>query len=275
MTGAPTPDLLALLLVAGLSGAVLASAEHARRQWAAQAERTRKFVHLAMGCLATCFPWVFHKPWPVVALSVAFVGVMGASLQQGWLPSVHGVARRSGGGVFFALAVGLLFFFCHQRPALYVPSILVLAVSDGLAALVGGACGRHRYRLCGDAKSIEGSAAFLASAILCIFASLAFMTPLGPLACALTSLCVAIPVMCLEAVASGGSDNLVVPVATCLLLARLGSRSATELALLASAFAAAMVAIALAAFGVGRRVGPGRPDPSRGPAFGDAWSRPC
>jgi dolichol kinase len=134
------------------------------------------------------------------------------------LLSVNGVGRRSWGGIYFPLAVAIVFPLARARPEQYVASILVLAVSDAVAAVVGQACGRHMYRIGSDPKSIEGSLAFLASAIACVYVPLSLIAAEAQADRLLPAACAAIIATCLEGAASDGRDNLFIPLGSCLTL---------------------------------------------------------
>jgi phytol kinase len=223
MTARFTDDLLSLALQGALCLAILAFAEGLRVLACAELEWTRKFVHLAMGLAAATFPWVFGSPWPVLILCATFLALMAWSRSAGFLVAVHGVPRPSAGGLCYPAAVALVFLLAHDRRWVYVPAILVLTVSDALAALVGRAWGRHPYRWTGDEKTVEGSLAFLASAFVCIHAPLVVMSPLATADCALAALAVSACATGIEAVSRHGCDNLTVPLGVCLALLGLGS----------------------------------------------------
>lgn len=211
-------DVQRLFLVGALCAGILGLAELWRRRRRVEAEWTRKLVHVLTGLSAAAFPWILPSAVAVALLCGAFAALLAFTRSRGLLASVNGVERRSVGGACYSLAVLLVFLLAHEQRAVYVASILVLAVSDALAALVGKAWGSHPYRAFGDVKSLEGSAAFLASAFPCVLFPLLALTPLGGLECVWTALSVATLATCLEATAPCGSDNLLVPVGSCLAL---------------------------------------------------------
>jgi phytol kinase len=138
-------ELSRVLLVAGGLAAILAFAEGLRRA-GQRTEITRKLVHVASGLMAAAFPWLFESPWSVVALAGGYAGLMAWTLRTRRLASVHAVRRHSSGGLYYSLAVAVVFALVRERPEVYVASILVLALGDAAAALAGRAVGRHRYR---------------------------------------------------------------------------------------------------------------------------------
>lgn len=218
MSAAAIQDLRGLLLVGLLCAAILALAEALRRLGRADAESTRKLVHVLVGLTAAAFPWVFQAGWPVVLLCTGFAGLLEWGRRKRRLLSVHGVARPSLGAAYYPMAVALVFLVARESPWIYLPSILVMTVSDTAAALMGGAFGRHVYRVRAGTKSLEGSAAFFVSALPCVYVPLCLTAPLTGPECALAALGTAALAAALEAVSGGGSDNLSVPVGTCFAL---------------------------------------------------------
>jgi phytol kinase len=191
---------------------------HARR---VDAEWTRKLAHVLMGGVACTFPWVFASRGPVLLLCASFVALMAGAQWRGGLPSLHQVRRRSAGTALYPAAVAVVFLACGDRPALYVPSILVLAVPDVVAAVVGQRFGRHPFAVQGQGKTIEGSLAFFAAALACLSSSFSFL-PLPP---GLPWMAIAVVVAALgaltEALSPLGIDNATVPLATCMALSLL------------------------------------------------------
>lgn len=218
MSAAVSHDLCGLLLMAVSCAAPLALAESLRRLGRVDAESTRKLVHVLVGLNVAAFPWVFQSSWPVVLLCGGFAVLLEWGRRGRRLLSVHGVARPSLGAVYYPAAVALVFFLAHDSPCLYLPSILVMTVSDTAAALVGRAFGRHAYRVAGGTKSLEGSTAFFVSALPCVYVPLRLTSTLTGLECALAALGTAALAAGLEAVSADGSDNLSVPMGTCFVL---------------------------------------------------------
>jgi phytol kinase len=211
-------ELTNVAVAAGLLLAILTLAEVLRRNRLASAEATRKLVHALSGLEAAAFPWLFTTAWSVLALAGSYALLMALTMKIGALPSVHGVRRRTAGGLYYPVAVGVLFTFVGHRPEVYVSAILVLALADPAAAQVGRPWGRTRYHLFGGTGSVEGSLAFGLCALACLHLSLGLLTSLGPLAVLLWSLHVAVLATGLEALSPHGSDNLTIPLGCVLAL---------------------------------------------------------
>jgi phytol kinase len=229
----------AVLTVALL--AVFAAAEVWRRRRNPPAEWTRKFVHVGTGLVCLGFPWLVRSPWLVTGMGVVASALLTLGHRAGALRSVSGVTRRTSGVQFYPLAVALTYALAYGRPWLYVASILTLAVCDAFAALIGLRYGRLRYSVEEESKSVEGSLAFLLLAFLAILLPALVMARLPVPVCLLSALLVATVVTGFEAISLSGSDNLFVPLAAGVILAKISSKPLPEIA----AQNASLAAIAL------------------------------
>ncbi|MDX1401824.1 MAG: hypothetical protein R3245_07875, partial [Kiloniellales bacterium] len=132
-------------------------------------EVQRKIVHVSLGLYALTLPVIFSEVWEVsllcilTALFLIIVRLMpGRSGDLG--SALHGVKRQSFGELLFALSIALLFFLKDDQLVLYVLPLLILALSDAFAALVGISYGRLSFVVEDGRKSIEGSAVFFLTA---------------------------------------------------------------------------------------------------------------
>ncbi|HEV2147353.1 MAG TPA: hypothetical protein VGR37_08105 [Longimicrobiaceae bacterium] len=214
-------------LVAPLFLLLFGAAEAWRRVARPPTEWTRKAVHTGGGVIAAGFPWIFASHWTVLALGAAFGAILWGTRRFGLLQSVHGVERRSEGGLYYPLAIYLLFLIAAGTPAFYLIAILALVVSDTVAALVGTHYGRITFSVeAADRRSLEGSAVFFLATFLGVHLPLLLLTDTGRAASVLIALQVALIVTFFEAVCLFGSDNLVVPLATYFLLVKMTPRTA-------------------------------------------------
>jgi len=232
---------------------LIAAAELWRRIGDPPVEWTRKLVHVGGGLICLVLPLVITSHWVVLTMALGMAALFVATRALGWLPSVHGVQRAGHGTVFYPLVVYLLFVLSHGQPWRYFICILVLAVSDGMAALVGGRYGRIRYEVEDEWKSLEGSVVFLIVTFVAVQVPLVVWPDpqnLLPSAanCVLAALLVAMLVTAFEAISLGGSDNLWVPIGTYFVLGRVLRLELLDIALLNVSLVAICVAVGMTAW---------------------------
>ena len=166
-------------------------------------EITRKFVHFAGAFVTIIFPFIFKTHWAVLILAVLFCGVMLITKKTGTLQSVHAVERKSYGAIY------------------YVISILILAVSDAFAALVGKNYGMNEYIVeVGSKKTMEGSFTFFLTSFLITHLILLLTTNVGKVESVLVAILVAIIITVFESVSLKGADNLFIPLGTMFILSK-------------------------------------------------------
>ena len=186
-------------------------------------EVLRKSMHVCMGLIAATFPWLFAEPWPVLTLAIgsllALVILRGDfALARPLQGVLHGVERSSWGELLFPLAVAIVFLLADGDPLLFCVPILILALADAVAALIGVYYGQMRYTTLEGKKSVEGSLAFFIVTFLCVHIAVLLFSDTGRAESLLIGLLMGIIVMMFEAVAWRGLDNLFVPVASFVLL---------------------------------------------------------
>jgi phytol kinase len=214
----PGAELSSVLRVSALCASILVLAETMHKGFAVEPEWTRKLVHVLMGLTAAAFPWLLGDPRSVLVICGVFGVILGLSLVSSGLTSVHGVGRRTGGVLWFSLGVAVVYVVAEDRPDLYAISVLVLTLADPAAAMVGRRYGAHRFRVGRDAKTIEGSLAFLMVAFGCLFIALRLTASLGATESIVRALWIGALLAGIEAVSPAGSDNLTVPLGALLLL---------------------------------------------------------
>ena len=206
------------LLLAGLwLAVVLAGALGARRLWPQQRELSRKIVHIGAG-FTVPLAWWLEIPrqfaLPAAALATLFALV---NHRSQLLPAVEDVDRRSAGTIAYGVSITLLIALgWPQQAQLISAAVLVMALGDGIAGLVGANLPSQRWRLFGQTKSLLGTAA-MAMVSLLVLASLLRGVPWPSL------LAIAGAATALEQLSWGGLDNLSVPLGVALLGFKLGA----------------------------------------------------
>ena len=192
----------------------------------ASAEVSRKTVHVCMGLACLCFPWIFQSPLAVwilafIASGLLFIMRCIPGLRYGIGCTLHGVNRLSCGEILFAPAIATVFHIAHGEPVYYIIPVAILTVADAAGALAGKRWGRLRYACGDDHKTVEGSLAFLACAIACVFLPLYWLTDLTLLHMIAISIILALLTMIGEGISDRGFDNLILPIGALFILQRL------------------------------------------------------
>jgi len=186
-------------------------------------EITRKFVHFTGAFVTIFLPFIIQSHLTVLCLAIGFALIMILSRKCGLLQSIHGVERKSEGAIYHPIAIYACFLYSQHlaQPWFYVISILILAISDALAALVGKNYGAKEFVVeAGTRKTIEGSVTFFLSSFLITHLILLLTTGTGRLECVLTALLISLIVTIFEGVSLKGADNLFIPVGTMFILSK-------------------------------------------------------
>ena len=191
-----------------------------RRVFGVRGEYTRKASHVAAGIVVLFIPYLLDSPWSVIALAGSFAGLLTAGKLLRFLDSVHDVERRTYGAYVYPLAVVVTYLLTRGEPLLFQVSILVLALSDTVAALVGQRVGSVTFRVAEGHRSLEGSAAFLGLTFLLVMAALVLSGRSAWPDLLLVTLLVALVATAVEAVSVLGLDNVLVPYSVAFMLSR-------------------------------------------------------
>lgn len=199
-------------------------------------EQSRKAIHISIGLLAASLPVFMNRSEIFVFHSLFFIGLVGLSvlshvvkrskkfrrsrLARSMLIDIFNryedVKRWTIGQYLYPLALMLLVLFWDDL-LIYSFSVLILALSDGFAALIGKTFGKTKYHFFGGEKSLVGSSTFflVSVTIIGIFAlHQGIDSPLIYEAAIVYALVLTV----LEALISGGFDNIAVPLIAATLL---------------------------------------------------------
>ena len=137
---------------------VIAGAVLCRRLRPNQRELSRKIVHIGTGAVVP-LAWFFEIPL-VVALPVAAVITVMTTINHQWrfIPAVEDVDRNSYGTIAYGIAITtLLLLFWPTRADAVSAGVLVMALGDGLAGLIGRNVASPKWVLFGQTKSSVGT----------------------------------------------------------------------------------------------------------------------
>ena len=185
-------------------------------QFKVDANTTRKVVHICTGLIALTFPVYLEHLWQVAWLCLSFLLLMAVSERFKWFKSITAVERKSYGSWLFALVVLACFYIQinEGRTEFFYLPILVLTISDPMAAIVGKRLEYKPLNVFGHKKTLGGSLAFLCSALLILAIVSHFFYSLK-----LTEILVmAVAATVSELLSTKGLDNLTIPASIVILL---------------------------------------------------------
>lgn len=218
------PPIPAMLLVLVVLGGLMLGLRTLSKRRGLHPELTRKLLHIGMGLTTLTFPWLFGKAvWAVVTLGVlASVSLYAlrcsSALRSRFGGVLDGVSRDSMGEIYFPIGVATLFYLSHGNTVIFVIPVLLLALGDAVAALIGVRYGSLKFETGEGQKSLEGSLAFFLVAFLSAHVPLLLGTEIGRAECLLIGLILGLLLMLIEAVAWRGLDNIFIPLGAFLLL---------------------------------------------------------
>lgn len=195
-------------------------AEQLRRYFGWPAEVTRKFVHIVTGLLIFFTPYFFVSSFPLIILAVVFTVINYLGLRLEMFKGMHGTRRLTFGTVFYPISfLILILFFWPAHKFIMQISILILAVADALAAIVGENVETpHRFYLSSEVKSLEGSLAMAGASFLIVFFGLQFFTGLNVIILVWIALITGLIATAAEALSFSGSDNISSPLSAAFVL---------------------------------------------------------
>ena len=194
---------------------VTAGAVLCRRLRPNQRELSRKIVHIGTGAVVP-LAWFFEIPF-VVALPVAAVITIVTTMNHQWrfIPAVEDVNRNSYGTIAYGIAITtLLLLFWPTRPDAVSAGVLVMALGDGLAGLIGRNVESPKWVLFGQTKSSVGTMTMAIVSSLVLIGMARWLGADLPLPAALCMVAIATG---LEQLSWSGLDNLSVPLSVGLL----------------------------------------------------------
>ena len=208
-------QLWGVAAVAGWLALLAALALEVRRRWNGRREWSRKLVHIGTGAVLP-IAWLFGIDQAIALPAAALVTLLAAlNHRVRVLPAIEDIDRHSYGTIAYGAAITLLLWlYWPQQPAAATAGVLVMALGDGLAGLLGPWIPSSSWQVFGQRKSLVGTAAMagasLAALLLLRALALAQQLP-APTPWALVA--VAAVAVLLEQWSLLGIDNLTVPLA--------------------------------------------------------------
>jgi dolichol kinase len=196
--------MMHFVLACIVAGIPLCLAEILLRSQRMPAEYSRKLVHVG-SCAAVLVLLSFCSLREIAAVAGLFTVILSAGRATSFWRSLYGIERRSFGELFFPLGVGVAALAAPSIRS-FAAAMLILGISDTLAALVGQRYGSPGHRLPGaGAKTLVGSAVFCASAAAIMLACGVYGFWYVPVAALATTV--------VELYSPRGSDKQTIPMA--------------------------------------------------------------
>ncbi len=181
-------------------------------------EGSRKFIHVGVSNWWIIAMIFFNSNIYAAIVPALFVIINYISYKK----QVFKAMERDGskndlGTVYFALSLLILALITFKNSEFsYIGAlgILTMGYGDGFAAIVGIKYGKHKFKVLGNSKSLEGSVTMF---LFSFMVSLSVLYIFNPINIILFSLILALISTILEAFSPYGLDNLTVPLGTSLL----------------------------------------------------------
>ena len=180
-----------------------------RRLWPHQTELSRKVIHIGTGAVVP-LAWFFAIP-SVIAIPCAAVITLITAINHQWrlIAAIEEIDRNSYGTIAYGLAITILLaLFWPDRPDAVTAGVLVMALGDGLAGLIGRQLKTPQWIIFEQTKSIGGTAtmAMVSILVLVILSNVTNQIISLPIAIA-----IGLGATVLEQISMRGMDNLTVP----------------------------------------------------------------
>ena len=188
---------------------VAATALAVRQRWPERREWSRKVAHIGSGPVVLIAWGMGIDRWLAIAAAALVTGLAVLNHRTRVLPAIEDVDRASFGTVAYGASITLLLLWWPDQAAAAAAGVLVMALGDGLAGLLGPQIVSPSWRVLGERRSLVGTAA-MALASLAALAMVAGLAPQAAPAPAALVL-IALAATALEQVAWLGIDNLSVP----------------------------------------------------------------
>ena len=214
MTSVLIQQLIGVAVVLAWLAVVVGTALIIRHRFPEQREWSRKVVHIGTGPVVLLAWALGIERW--VALPAAIAVTLATALNHRFrlLPAVEDVGRHSYGTIAYGASIAILLaLFWPAQPLAVAAGVLVMAIGDGLAGLLGPQLRSPRWQLLSQGKSLAGTLAMAIGALLVLLLLQRAAQNTGLIAPALPNLVViAAFATALEQLSAFGLDNLTVPI---------------------------------------------------------------
>lgn len=181
-------------------------------------ETSRKYIHITL-CNWWFIAMYFFDNWIWASIvPISFVIINWFSYQKGLIAVMEREKQDGPGTVYYAVTLFLLAiitFGIINKQEIGLVSTLIMGYGDGLAAVIGKIVKSTEYKVGNVTKTCAGSATMLFVSFVIISI---FLVKLGIDFWYIKSLILSLVITLIEAVSKKGTDNLTVPLTTCVIL---------------------------------------------------------
>jgi len=174
----------------------------------------RIIIHITVGMAVSLTPHIFTTSLQPGLLALIFFLINLISYNNNMLNSFHSIGRVSYGTIFFPLSYLLIAIPFWDYPIHITISLMLLAIADPVAAIVGKNITKPvSYTILDDQKTVQGSAAmFICSMIIVFILSNYFFHDWNLGFQIVAAISIGLAVTLAEALSYKGSDNLTIPI---------------------------------------------------------------
>lgn len=188
-----------------------------------ESEYTRKSVHVLSGLLTLFLPLAFQNHFPVLILSIEFLLLLIISIKFNFFKCINNVSRKTFGSFLFPVSIYITFFFSikYSDKALFYIPILILSLSDPLAAIAGKLSKKNKNKKedkISDNKTFTGSFSFFISSFFISFFIIYIFYKINLTEIIILSLIISLSSTFIEKISKKGLDNISVPVIVLIIL---------------------------------------------------------
>jgi len=183
-----------------------------------QQELFRKIIHIGCSVIPLSYLYYFSREQIITISGFISIGFILAEILRRFSDKLQQIfffifkpllredekEKRITGATFLFVSLTLIFIFCDKNTA--IPAALILTISDSFAAIFGKKFGRRKFLN----KSVTGSLTFFIFGNVILFILLPQLGMLNIVIAAILTIIEALPIPI--------SDNLTLPVSTCLLV---------------------------------------------------------
>lgn len=187
-------------------------------------EITRKFAHFVSVLATVPFPYIFPSHWYILVLALLFATVLFLTRKGKQLKSIHGIERKSIGSYLLPLSIYITFLISNlmKNKFVYILPMLILAISDPMAAILGINLKAYNGKIKMFGKKLNktwlGSGAFFVSSFVTSIIALYFHRGVFDFETFWLAMLIAVVTMFAELISCRGSDNLSIPLSAVLIL---------------------------------------------------------